>query len=89
MSVLTTGAFWAATVERAVRTAAQTAFGILTTNAATPLEIDWQQTALATALAAGLSILMSLGATGVGNVGPSFTTEELTPPAPAVPADGV
>jgi hypothetical protein len=87
MSVLAAGAFWAATLERAVRTAAQSAIGVLTANAATPLEIDWSQAAVVVGVATALSVLTSIVASGVGNVGPSFTTEELTPPAPPVPVD--
>lgn len=87
MSVLRTGAFWAAAVERAVRTAAQTALGVLTAAGATPLDIDWKEAGLAVLVASAISLLMSIVATGVGNVGPSFATEELSPPAPPVPAE--
>jgi hypothetical protein len=87
MSVLATGAFWAATVERAVRTTAQAAIGVLTTNATGLAEIDWAAAGSVVGIATALSVLTSIAATGVGNVGPSLSAEVLTPPAPPIPAD--
>lgn len=91
MSVLTTGAFWAATAERAIRTAAQTGISVLTVDAATKVtgvaDIDWSQTASIVGLATLLSVLFSVVGSNVGNAGPSFSKEVLTPPAPPIPAD--
>lgn len=81
MSVLATGAFWAATAERAVRTAAQSALGILTVNAADPLGIDWGQSAGIVGVATVISVLMAVASSGSANQGPGLL--EQVPPAPA------
>jgi hypothetical protein len=79
MSVLTTREFWAAAGERAAKTAAQFAVGILTVASVTPADIDWQQVAAGSGLAALVSVLMSVASAGVGNNGPSLASEELRP----------
>lgn len=89
MSVLTTGAFWAAAAERAAKTAAQAVLAILTVAGVTPADIDWKEALLAAGVGALASLLTSVASAGVGNVGPSLASEVLTPPAPAVPADEV
>jgi hypothetical protein len=89
MSVLTTGAFWAAALERAVKTAAQSLLLVLGVGAATPADIDWKEALLGAGMGFLLSLLTSIASAGVGNAGPSLASEVLSPPAPAVPADEV
>lgn len=89
MSVLATGAFWAATAERAVKTAAQSGIAILTTNATGILDVDWQQGLSVVGLATAVSVLTSVASAGAGNAGPSLSAEVLTPPATPVDADDV
>ena len=76
-----TRAFWTATAERAVKTAAQTAAALLVAAGTGLLDSDWTATASVSGMAALLSVLTSIGSAGVGNPGPSLTTEELTPGA--------
>lgn len=87
MSVLATGAFWGAAFERAVRTAAQAAIAVLSTNATQLADIDWEAGLFAVGVATALSLLTSIGASGIGNAGPSLASEVLTPPAAPVKAD--
>lgn len=87
MSVLATAAFWGATAERAIRTAAQAAIGVLTTNATGLADIDWAAAASVVGVATALSVLTSIVASGVGNAGPSLSSEVLTPPAAPIAAD--
>lgn len=77
MSVLATAAFWGATVERAVKTAAQTGVAILTTNVTGILDVDWSQGLSVVGLATAVSVLTSVASAGVGNEGPSLGGEEL------------
>jgi hypothetical protein len=87
MSVLTTGAFWSAAIERAVKTAAQSVLVVLGVGATTPADIDWKEALLGAGIGALMSLLTSIASSGVGNVGPSLTSEVLSPPAPEIPAD--
>jgi hypothetical protein len=87
MSVLTTGAFWAAAIERAVKTAAQGTLAVLATNVTGITDVDWSQLGSIVGLAALVSVLTSIASIGVGNAGPSLSAEVLTPPAAPVPAD--
>jgi hypothetical protein len=89
MSVLTTGAFWSASIERAIRTFAQSIIAVVSVAGFTPADVDWQQLLAVGGIAAGISLLTSIAGSGVGNAGPSLANEVLTPPAPAVPADEV
>lgn len=86
MSVLATGAFWAATAERAVKTAAQSGIALLTTNLTGILEVDWQAAGSVIGLATLISILTSVASAGAGNPGPSLGPEEIKP-TPAVVID--
>lgn len=78
MSVLTTGAFWAATAERAVRTVAQAAIAAIGTSVVALPDVNWPVVAGTAGLAGVLSVLMSVAAS-TGSSGPSFGTEELKP----------
>lgn len=87
MSVLTSGAFWAAAAERAVKTFAQAIVLVIGVAGFTPADVDWQQVLLGGAFGALLSVLSSIVSAPIGNAGPSLSAEVLTPPAAAVPAD--
>lgn len=79
MSVLATGAFWAATLERCVKTAAQAAVALLTTNVTGILEVDWAQAGSVVGLATVVSVLTSIASAGAGNPGPSLASETTVP----------
>lgn len=69
--------FWKQTIERAIRTAAQALLALWGTQVAGVLDVDWVQAASVSALAALMSVLMSIVATGVGDhESPSFVTEK-------------
>ena len=75
---LFTATFWLDALERAVKTAAQTVLGLIGTNAATAVSLDWQQIGIATAFTTGLSVLTSIVSSGIGEPG----TASLLNPAP-------
>lgn len=87
MSVLTTGAFWSASMERAIKTFAQAVLAVVGVAGLTPADVNWQEVLLGGALGALASLLTSIASAPVGNAGPSLAAEVLSPPAPAVPAD--
>ena len=60
--------FWKDAIERAIRTAAQVAVGALTTSA-TIFEIDAKGVVGTIAISTLVSILTSVGASGVGETG--------------------
>lgn len=78
MSVLATGAFWVATAERAVRTAAQVTIGCVTANGTNLTDMDWQGALSIVGASTLLSVLMSVAASSTGTNGPGLT-EELPP----------
>lgn len=59
--------FWAATAERAVKTAAQAAATLLGADGLGLLDVDWVTTGSLAGMAALLSVLMSVGSAGVGS----------------------
>jgi hypothetical protein len=59
--------FWKDAGERAIRTAAQSIIALLTGSVTGILDVDWTQTLSISALAAFLSVLMSLVATKTGD----------------------
>lgn len=70
--------FWKAAAERALKTAAQTAAGILVGNATGLLDADWVGVASVSGLAAVVSILTSVGSDAItGGSGPSLTSAEV------------
>lgn len=69
-------AFWRDALERAIRTAAQAVLALWGTSVTGILDVDWQQAVSVAALAALMSVLMSIAATGVGNRNtPAFVRE--------------
>jgi hypothetical protein len=59
--------FWKDAAERAIRTAAQALLALWATDVAGVLEVDWVQAGSVAALAALMSVLMSIVATNVGD----------------------
>ncbi|MFJ8855087.1 holin [Streptomyces sp. NPDC102437] len=72
MASLISGGFWAATAERAVRTAAQTLLAALGLSAADVLDADWSQALALAGSAALLAVLTSISTAGTGT-GPGLT----------------
>ncbi|WP_406739861.1 holin [Streptomyces atratus] len=66
-------AFWAATAERTVRTAAQTLIATLGLDTAGVLDVDWGQGLSLTGSAAFLAVLTAISASGAGGGGPGLT----------------
>lgn len=75
-------AFLKATLERAVRTAAQAAVGLVAGDGLGVLDVDWGVVGSVSGLAAIVSVLMSVAAGAVSpSTGPSFGTEVPSDPA--------
>ena len=68
--------FVIATLERAVKTLAQTAAAILTGNVTGLLDVDWVQLASVSGLAALVSVLTSVASGAATGDGPSLTHAE-------------
>ena len=68
------GAFWKATAERVIGTAA--ASGIAVLSAADPMGIDWQQGLVLTGIASAVTFLKCVVANTATNDGPGFTNAE-------------
>ncbi|MEV7853629.1 MULTISPECIES: holin [unclassified Streptomyces] len=71
-STMFTKAFWVATAERTVRTAAQTLIATLGLDTTGVLDLDWGQAFSLTGSAALLAVLTALSASGTGD-GPGLT----------------
>ena len=82
---MTTGRFWAAAGERAVKTAAQAAVALIGTGAVGITALDWQQIGSVSATAAAISVLTSLASDRIGASGPSLVGEATIAPAMPVP----
>ena len=80
MSTIFSARFWAAAAERAAKTAAGSALTLLTTNATGLLDVDWAQAGSVVGLSVVASLLMSITSAGIGNSGPSLTTETIETP---------
>ena len=59
--------FWKDAAERAIRTAAQALLALWATDVSGVLAVDWVQAGSVAGLAALISVLMSVAATGVGD----------------------
>lgn len=71
MNSLTSREFWADCAERAVKTAAQAAIGVLGTGAVGLLQIDWANVGSVTLMAALISVLTSIASAGGDTVSPA------------------
>ena len=73
--------FWQATLERAVKSFAQSLVALLSAQSMGLLDVDWVTTLSTAGMATLLSVLTSIGSTHVGNSqDPSVVA---SPPAPA------
>ena len=80
-------AFWQATFERAISTAAQAALAMVTAAGIGVLDVDWGSVGSVAGLAAVAAVLKALAAAGIGQPGPGFgDAETLTPTVAAVKA---
>ncbi|WP_347031714.1 holin [Brevibacterium paucivorans] len=76
-------AFWTATAERAIKTAAQSLITLIGTDAVGILAIDWAQILSVTATMTLLSVLTSVASGPIGEPGPGMMSgEAITQPAP-------
>lgn len=62
-----TPTFWKDAAERAISTAAQAAIGVLTAGSIGLVDVDWASTGSIAGLAAVVSLLKSIVASGIGN----------------------
>lgn len=82
MSALTTKAFWFDALERAVKTAAQTATVALGAGAVDLLSVPWQATLSISGGAAVLSLLTSIGSAQLPGRETASATKAVEPVAP-------
>jgi hypothetical protein len=75
------GKFWLATLERAVKTFAQTLLGVLVIGTGFD-DVAWGEVLSVAGVAALASVLTSVIGAGLGNDGPSLASEELVPATP-------
>jgi hypothetical protein len=71
--------FWKASIERAVKTFAQTLVALIGTTAVTIVDLDWMQMLGVSATATLLSVLTSLASANFGSTGPSLADETVEP----------
>lgn len=71
-----TKAFWKATAERAIKTGVQAVGAVWPISAAMLGDTDWALIGYSGLLAAGYSVLMSIGGDAATGTGPSFVAEE-------------
>lgn len=76
MANMLTREFWAASAERAVKTAAQTAIALIGTDQVGILSLDWAQIGSVVATATVLSVLTSITGDTTRKNGPSFVRSE-------------
>ncbi len=76
-SSMNTKAFWTSTLERTIRTMAQTALGILGTVGVGLLDVDWEALASATGLAGLMTVLFCIAGNATAGSGPSFSSAEV------------
>lgn len=70
-------AFWLAAIERAVKTAAQTAAALLVGDGVGVLTVDWLAVGSVAGVAAIASLLTSIASSQAGSDGPSLAGESL------------
>lgn len=75
MSFLTEKVFWIDTVERAVKTFAQAAVAVLTSNVVGLLDVDFVTLASVAGLAAVISVLTSIASGQIGGSGASLVVD--------------
>lgn len=70
-------AFWTATFERAIKTAAQSLITLIGTEAVGILDLDWGQILSVTATMTLLSVLTSVASGPIGEPGPGMMSGEI------------
>lgn len=75
---LFTASFWLDTLERSIKTAAQTVLGLVGTNVTDVTSLDWKEILIAAGFTTGLSVLTSIVSSGIGEPG----TASVLNPAP-------
>ncbi|MBQ1122656.1 holin [Streptomyces sp. B15] len=85
--MLTTAAFWKATVERMVRTFAQAVLGIVGADGLGVLDVDWGAALSVGGLAGLVALLTAVATSGTGGEGPGLT-ERVTRTGPQREATG-
>ena len=73
----TSPAFWTATAERAIKTAAQSVITLIGTDAVGILALDWAQILSVTATMTLLSVLTSVASGPIGEPGPGMMSGEI------------
>ena len=68
--------FWRTSAERALRTLAQVLLSMIVVGETGFLDVDWVQALSVAGLAAVASVLMSIGATGIGDKGTASLVRE-------------
>ena len=71
--------FWRAAIERAIKTAAQTAIATIGSTAAIH-QVEWWLVGSVAAMATVLSLLMSVASSAITGKGPSLTDAEVLAP---------
>jgi hypothetical protein len=74
--MFTDSSFWRGSLERALKTFAQTLAALIGANAVNVIDIDWPALAGISATAAVVSVLTSVASYNVGAAGPSLGFEE-------------
>lgn len=77
---LTSGPFWVSTLERAVKTVAQSAVATLTAGVVGILDADWLTVASVAGLAGAVSLLTSIASGAATDGSPSLAAEKLDEP---------
>lgn len=81
---LFTATFWLDTLERGIKTAAQTVLASIGVNVVDVASLDWGEIGILVAFATGFSVLTSIVSSGIGEPG----TASLLNPAPPDTLDG-
>jgi len=79
MGALSTGAFWLAAIERAIKSFAGALLVFIVAGVTDLREVDWLFALSISGGTALASILLSVSSAGAGNSGPSLANEELKP----------
>ena len=81
MTGIWSGAFWRATVERSLKTGAQTLAALLVADGTGLLDSQWVPLLSVAGMAMLVSVLTSIGSDAATGTGPSLTNAEVVPEA--------
>jgi tetrahydromethanopterin S-methyltransferase subunit C len=85
---LLSGTFWLDTLERCIKTAAQTALALVGVEVVDVASLDWQEILIAVGFATGLSVLTSIVSSGIGEPGSASLLNPAPPDTLKEPAVG-